>query len=79
MKRIRCAVIGTGARCRNLIRHLLCHAQGALDIASVYDPEPSMRERFFRDLCLPEVKNSPSAEAAIHTPGVEWEIGRAHV
>ena len=74
MKRIRCAVIGTGARCRNLIRHLLCHAQGALDIAAVYDPEPSMRERFFRDLCLPEVKNSPSAEAAIHTPGVEWVI-----
>ena len=74
MKKIRCAVIGTGGRCQNLMDHLLRHAHGALDIAAVYDPEPSMRETFFRELSLSGVEIAPSAEAAIHTRGVEWVI-----
>ena len=74
MKKIKCAVIGTGGRCRSIMKELLKHAQGNLEVAAVYDPEQWMRDKFFNDLNVPPVENSESPEAAINTPGVEWVI-----
>ena len=74
MKKIKCAIIGTGGRCRSIMKELLKHAQGNLEVVSVYDPEQWMRDKFFNDLEIPAVENSASAEAAINAPGVEWVI-----
>ena len=74
MKKIKCAVIGTGGRCRSIMKELLKHARGNLEVAAVYDPEQWMRDKFFNDLNVPPVENSESPEAAINTPGVEWVI-----
>ena len=74
MKKIKCAVIGAGGRCRNIMRNLFKHANGNLEVVSIFDPDPWMRNKFFTDLQLPEVSNSASADDAIHFPGVEWVI-----
>lgn len=72
MKKIKCAVIGTGGRCRSTMKHLIQHANDNLDVVSIFDPDPWMRKKFFTELKLPEVPNSGSAAEAIRFPGVEW-------
>lgn len=74
MSKVKIAVIGAGGRCRSIMKHLVKHAAGELEVAAVFDPDPWMRDKFFADLGLPPVENSASAEAAIRTPGVEWVV-----
>ena len=71
-KKIKVAVIANGGRARCVVRHLLQDANGNVQVAAVFDPDPATMDRFCETLKIEGAKKCTSSLEAINTPGVEW-------
>ena len=71
-KTIGVAVIGTGARARCVVGHLLEDSEGNVKIVSVYDPDAAEMDYACGVWKSPDARRCSSSQEAIAAPGVDW-------
>ena len=71
-KKIKVAVIACGNRSRGVVNRLLKAANGNVEIASVYDPDPEEMKFACDAWQASSAKHCSSSKEAVDFPGVQW-------